>query len=87
MANRADFIARIEQERLRQFNLPGSEYDMRNSPNDWIAIAIHYLSEEVRRGHTIPTQEAFEDSLVKAGAVILAALEHTEVMANKGTLR
>lgn len=50
MSRRADLLARMEAERARQFNLPGSEYDVRNTPNDWVAIATHYLNEEVRRG-------------------------------------
>ena len=84
---RSDILARIEAERVRQFNLPGSEYDTRNTPNDWVAIATHYLGEEVRRGSSLPERENFEDSLIKAAAVILAALEHVELMNEKGHLR
>lgn len=87
MSSRAEYLSRIDAERLRQFNLPGSEFDARNTPNDWCAIAMHYLSAEVRRGGTVPTSADFEDSLIKAGAVILAALEHLEVMENKEALR
>ena len=87
MRDRAELLAQIDAERRRQFDLPGSEYDVRNTPNDWVAIAMHYLSQDVRRGGTVPEREAFEDSLVKAGAVILAALEHAERMAKAGTLR
>ncbi|RYF14863.1 MAG: hypothetical protein EOO77_13865 [Oxalobacteraceae bacterium] len=87
MGTRVELLNRIDSERLRQFNLPGSEYDQRNTPNDWVAIAMHYLSEDVRRGGTMPDRAAFEDSLIKAGAVILAALEHTDQMERAGTLR
>jgi hypothetical protein len=87
MSDRAELFARIDAERRRQFSLPGSEADARNTPNDWAAIAMHYLSMDVRRGATTPSQEDFEDSLVKAGAVILAALEHAERMKRAGTLR
>jgi hypothetical protein len=82
-----DSVAAIIAERTRQFNLPGSELDVRNTPNDWAAIAAHYLSETVRRGGNIPDSDDFVDSLVKAAAVILAALEHTPRMVAAGTLR
>jgi hypothetical protein len=85
--SRAELLNRIDGERLRQFNLPGSEYDARNTPNDWVAIAMHYLCGDVRRGGTIPDRSEFEDSLIKAGAVILAALEHVERMERAGDLR
>lgn len=86
MTRRADLITRIQEERDRQFNLPGSEWDARNSPNDWVAIAAHYLVAEVRRAGTIPEHAAFEESLIKAAAVILAALEHAETMRARNDL-
>jgi hypothetical protein len=87
MSGRAELLNRIDAERLRQFNLPGSEYDSRNTPNDWVAIAMHYLCTDVRRGGSIPDRAEFEDSLIKASAVILAALEHAESMDRAGHLR
>lgn len=84
---RADFLAKVEAERIRQVNMPGSEYDIRNGPNDWAAIAMHYLADEVRRGANVPKAGDFEDALVKAAAVIAAAYEHVSVMENKGSLR
>ena len=87
MVDRAELLTRIDSERLRQFNLPGSEYDARNTPNDWVAIAMHYLCSDVRRGGSVPDRAEFEDSLIKAGAVILAALEHAESMSKAGNLR
>lgn len=82
-ARRSDMLARIEAERVRQVNLPGSELDARNTPNDWVAIASHYLNEEVRRGGSLPDRQDYEDGLIKAAAVVLAALEHMDVMASK----
>lgn len=87
MDARANYLDRIKSERERQFNLPGSEWDTRNSPNDFIAIATHYLNEEVRRGGSIPSLENFEDGLIKAAAVILAALENAEAMRVRKDLR
>lgn len=83
---------RIVQERDRQRSLPGSEFDLKNSVNDWIAIAAGYLTEPANRkwavshwGNASQTSE-FEDSLIKAAAVIVAALEHAEHLRVKGDL-
>lgn len=87
MTSRADLLARIEAERERQFNLPGSESDVRNTPNEWVAIAGHYLFDEIRRGANQPDSEEFTDGLVKAAAVILAALESVPAMQALGHFR
>lgn len=70
----------IREERQRQADLPGSEWDAKNTPADWVAIATHYVGSEVRRNGSVPLAEDFEDQLVKAAAVIVAALENVEVM-------
>ncbi len=88
------FLSQIETERVRQKTLPGSEWDAKNTVNDWIAIAGHYLSEPAKRsssqsfsrGFAI-TQKEFEDSLVKAAAVILAALEYSDTLKARGELK
>jgi hypothetical protein len=69
-------LEQIKQERLRQQSLPGSEYDLTYSLNDWISIVIHYLTQDVNRKGIKPEREVFRDNLVKAAAVIVAALEH-----------
>jgi hypothetical protein len=81
---RADIVQRVLNERVRHFDLPGRELDVGNTPNDWVAIVGRYLFEETRRGAVKPVQEDFEDSLVKAAAVILAALEHCSHMEKNG---
>ncbi len=78
--NRAEIVLRIANERVRHFDLPGRELDSNNTVNDWIAIIGRYIFEEARRGVLRPSREDFEDSLVKAAAVILAALEHCPTM-------
>lgn len=83
---RSSILAEIEQERVRQFNLPGSEWDSRNGPNDWVAIATHYLGEEVRRSGNVPDRNAYERSLIKAAAIIVSALEHIDIMVKNETL-
>lgn len=86
-------LERIKQERDRQKSLPGSEFDSKNAVNDWIAIAGHYLNEPAKRkgptshwGGVSSSQADFEDSLIKAAAVIVAALEHSDLLKKKGDL-
>lgn len=86
MSRRTDILNRISSERDRQLNMPGSEEDVCKNPNDFIAIAVSYLSEEARRFGHRPTQEDYEESLVKAAAVIVAALEVTPMMITRGAL-
>lgn len=78
--NRNLIANKIITERERHFDLPGSEFDLKNTPNDWIAIISHYLTEEVRRGQILPNKQSFEDNLIKSAAVIMATLEHLDVM-------
>jgi hypothetical protein len=87
-SKRSSILSRIEQERVRQYDLAGSEYDAKNSPNDWIAITSYYLAQETKRATmlTPPNSKDFERELVKAAAVILASLEHIEVMKERGHL-
>lgn len=86
-------LERIKQERDRQRTLPGSEFDAKNSVNDWIAIAGHYLTESAKRKSSSSysrgavTQEDYEDSLIKAAAVILAALEYSDTLKRNGDLQ
>lgn len=86
-ARRATFLAAVEAERIRQRGLPGSELDVANTPNEWVAIIGHYLTEEVRRGGFVPEATSFEEALVKAAAVITAAYEHVEMMQSRGQFR
>lgn len=90
---RENLLERIKQERERQVSLPGSEFDAKNSINDWVAIAGHYLNEPAKRkgpashwGGSQVEQSDYEDSLIKAAAVILAALEHSDTLKKKGDL-
>jgi hypothetical protein len=80
-------LEKIRAERQRQADLPGSEWDAKNTPGDWVAMISHYVSAEVRRNGIVPETEEFEDNLVKAAAVIIAALENVEVMKGRGELQ
>lgn len=81
-----ELFEKIRSERSRQFDLPGSEWDAHNSPGEWVALITHYLSQEVRVKGMAPKQEEFEESLIKAAAIILAALDHSEDMKQRGQL-
>ena len=83
---RKEIFDRILSERERHFNLPGSEWDMKNNPNDWIAIITSCLSEETRRFDRVGEAKNFENSLLKSAAVIVAALEMIDVMIANKTL-
>lgn len=88
MTQRRDsFVEALLAARARQFLHPGSESDVAKRPNDWVGTIINYLAEATDRFGVPATREDFEDALVKAGAVILAALEHSEDMQNKKRLR
>jgi hypothetical protein len=76
-------IAEIKTERLRQQALPGSEYDLTYGVNDWISIVIHYLTQDVNRKGIKPDQGDYHNNLVRAAAIIIAALEHEDTLVNK----
>mgnify|MGYP006422601267 CR=1 FL=1 len=85
--SKEDIVAMILDERIRQFELPGSEWDANKTPNDWIAVATHYLTENTNRNSTIPNSDEFEENLIKASAIILAAIEHIKTMKYNGYLK
>lgn len=82
-----DFIKLIQEERKRQRSLPGSEFDLTNGPNDWAAIASKYVTESAQCHGIKPLKSDFQDSMVKAAAIIVAALDHIEYMEKEGRLR
>ncbi len=93
MERTQEVLWRVLAERERQKTLAGSEWDSKNSVNDWIAIATHYLSEPAKRKSALDsvrglglTHAEYEDSLIKAAAVIVAALEHAAELKLKDQL-
>jgi len=86
-ARRQEISEQVLFEREKNFNLPGSEWDGKNTPNDWIAIAAAYLTSGSSRKHSTPVADDFEADLIKAASVIFAALEHISSMRDSGTLR
>jgi hypothetical protein len=80
-------IEEIRDERAKQFSLPGSEWDLKNTPNDWIAIAGHYLTDSAKRKGQDPDMTEWHTNMVKAAAVIIAALEHQSHMEENQQLK
>jgi hypothetical protein len=81
-----DVLKQISLERDRQKHLWGSEYDLQHGPNDWSAIASSYLNAEVSFKGRFPDADAWKDTMIKAAAVIVAAIEHEDNMRKKGML-
>jgi hypothetical protein len=81
---RKTFVKRIQAERERQFDLPGRECDVSKGTDNWCATVLRYVGEVTNRGGRPPLAGDFEDAMIKAGAVVLAALEHIDVMKSKG---
>lgn len=85
---RKHYLSMIEDERVKQLAQFGSEWDRKNTPNDWGAIASKYMFSAAsnRLGVEPPQKDYVQDQLIKAAAVILAALEHLDTMVENGTL-
>jgi hypothetical protein len=81
------FLSAAKAERTRQFNLPGTESDVTKGPNDWIVTVASLLVEAQTRSGIPPTREEFLDAMVKAVAVVIAAVEHTDLMTAKNKLK
>jgi hypothetical protein len=84
---RQQLLQKIAEERQRQLNLPGSEYDSKRDPNAWLAIAGRYLFGSAYTKNIPINRADYEDDLIKAAAVILAALEHSDKMVDNGFLK
>lgn len=76
-------LEEIKQERCHQVTLPGSEYDLTYSANDWISVVIHYLTRDVNRKGIVVSNDDYHANLIKAAAVIVAALEHEHQLDKK----
>ena len=72
--NREEIIKLIVEERLKQLDNP-SLSDHLKTKNDWTALAGYYLFESSSRPDKHVSFSEFRESLIKASAVLLAALE------------
>ncbi|AQW88741.1 hypothetical protein pEaSNUABM50_00212 [Erwinia phage pEa_SNUABM_50] len=72
---REDIINLIIAERLSQMGNPNTLADHLKTKNDWTGLAGYYLFESASRPDKHVSFDEFRLSLIKAAAVILAALE------------
>lgn len=77
---REDILSAIREERQRHSSLYGAEFDLKNGINDWSAIASGYVLQEIRRKGVKPETASWRDSMIKAAAVLVAALEHEDYL-------
>lgn len=75
--SREDIIKMIMDEREHQVSNPNSLDDYKKTKNDWLAAIGYYLFETSSRTDRHVSFEEFRESLIKASAIILAALENS----------
>ena len=75
--SRDEILALIKQERVGQLDQPGAEFDHTKTKNDWTSLTAYYLFETSTRKEKTVSFEEFRESLIKASAIMLAALEHS----------
>jgi len=83
MTTRDEIIQKIIEEREKQLNGPNSSCDSEKTKNDWVAKIGYYLFETSSRPDKHVTFEEFRESLIKASAIILSALENSYEHDNK----
>lgn len=72
---REQILSLIIEERLKQMANPNTLADHHKTKNDWTGLAAYYLFESASRPDKHVSFDEFRQSLIKAAAVILAALE------------
>lgn len=73
--SRDEIVKMILDERQKQIESPTTLSDTMKTKNDWTALTAYYLFESASRPDKHVTFEEFRNSLIKASAVLLAALE------------
>ncbi len=69
----------IIAERERQDSLFGPGFDAENTPSDWVAYICRYVAEGGYDGlNGVYTNARFREHLVKAGALVVAAIEQID---------
>jgi hypothetical protein len=81
--DRQKIVEEILIERSRQLQMPGIEFDIKNTPNDWSAIISSYVLRNLNHKNIKPNVDEFKEDLIAAAAVIVAAIEHIDNMKSK----
>lgn len=69
-------IDEVCQERQRQVDLWGNDFDDKNTANDWHAYVSHYLGNATYSGrHEEYSSEKFRENMKKAATICIAAIE------------
>lgn len=72
---RQDIFKSIEDERIYQDTKWGTEFDHKNTPNDWVAYIAIYLGKAV----TFPMDiEVFRTAILKVASLCVAILERED---------
>lgn len=69
-------VDNVENEVIRQLKLWGTDFDDKNTANDWVAYITRYVAEgayDGRGGNYTP--ERFRKHLIKAAAICVSAIE------------
>jgi hypothetical protein len=73
--NRQTIYAAIEAERAYQDEKWGTDFDVANTPNDWVTYITKYLGQAV----TMPWDgKRFREQMLKVAALAVAALEQED---------
>jgi hypothetical protein len=82
MQTRESIVDAILSERFRQdtlFHVQACEID--NTPNDYIAYITAYVGRAAQKvAKNQATEEGFRDNLIKAAAIIVAAIEKEDTV-------
>lgn len=81
--SRDEIIQLIISERTFQMSNPNNLSDHHKTKNDWTSLAGYYLFESASRPDKHVSFDEFRQSLIKASAVLLAALEMSFALENK----
>ncbi len=65
----------VEAEVIRQLKLWGTEFDDKNTANDWVAYILYYLAQASYAGRKeLYSPQKFQESLKKAASLCISAI-------------
>jgi len=74
---REDIFKAIEAERAYQDSKWGTEFDDKNTPNDWVAYITAYLGKSISVSKPWD-EEVFRTAMLKVAALSVAVLERED---------
>jgi hypothetical protein len=73
---RSNILAEIREELDYQATLWGTDFDDKNTPNDWVTFICRYAVQTAREHAAIPSER--RSQLIKVAALAVAAIEAQE---------